>query len=291
MSVDPTKKIEIASLFNALFKSEKNHFIYQKGKELQLSCLPESTFYGPTSTVLLFFLSNKTTDLFLYTTDINTAQNKDELQKTIAQADQIVTIVSNHEFSLQKVPSKLSLTLGPGYFLTHTLFELIAQWPYCTPKERSDFFSQWSLQLSDWLISYVNEDAKLPLTIEKAITYIEQKNHDPHLSLEDTATYCNLSTRMLQKQFQRLGFSFSHYVNEIRLANAAIQLFKSEASITQIAFQCGFSSSAYFTKRFKERYEVTPKTYRQKMQATLSIDQKQHNDCPLAGSACQITAF
>ncbi len=291
MSVDPTKKIEIASLFNALFKSEKNHFIYQKGKELQLSCLPESTFYGPTSTVLLFVLSNKTTDLFLYTTDINTAQNKDELQKTIAQADQIVTIVSNHEFSLQKVPSKLSLTLGPGYFLTHTLFELIAQWPYCTPKERSDFFSQWSLQLSDWLISYVNEDAKLPLTIEKAITYIEQKNHDPHLSLENTAAYCNLSTRMLQKQFQRLGFSFSHYVNEIRLANAAIQLFKSEASITQIAFQCGFSSSAYFTKRFKERYEVTPKTYRQKMQATLSIDQKQHNDCPLAGSACQITTF
>jgi AraC-like DNA-binding protein len=35
------------------------------------------------------------------------------------------------------------------------------------------------------------------------------------------------------------------------------------SSITEIAFRCGFQSSQYFAKAFRERYGLTPSEYRQ----------------------------
>lgn len=289
--INQPNETELNFLFHTLIKSEKNHFICQNNKEIQLSCLPNPILDNTATTMMLFIHSNTKANLFLYSLDNVTSRQKKDLLDIINQADQIITVISNQDFLCSNVPWKISLRPGSGQFLGHTLFELVAQWPYCNPKERYDFFTQWFLLLSDWLATYISADDKSLQTIEKAFHYIEQKAHDSHLSLKDTAAHCNLSSRMLQKKFQSFGFSFSRYVNELRLSNAAIQLFKSNDSITQIAFQCGFSSSAYFTKRFKERFEITPKDYRQKMKNTLIIDQRQHNDCPLVCSDCQLATF
>lgn len=53
------------------------------------------------------------------------------------------------------------------------------------------------------------------------------------------------------------------YLNDIRLEKASQQLTQAtEKNITEIAFDCGFSSNQYFTRVFKERYGMSPLRFR-----------------------------
>jgi AraC-like DNA-binding protein len=49
-----------------------------------------------------------------------------------------------------------------------------------------------------------------------------------------------------------------------RIERAARKLDGSDASITQIAFDCGFNDLSYFIKTFKEIKGVSPSKYRKK---------------------------
>ena len=56
------------------------------------------------------------------------------------------------------------------------------------------------------------------------------------------------------------------YLNRCRLAFAAEQLInRSDLSITDIAFNCGFQSSQYFATRFKKQYGSRPRDYRNRI--------------------------
>ena len=53
------------------------------------------------------------------------------------------------------------------------------------------------------------------------------------------------------------------YVQQLRLEYAAKLLVEQpELSIVQIAADCGYSSSAYFTDRFRQQFGVTPSEFR-----------------------------
>ncbi|HPJ00729.1 MAG TPA: helix-turn-helix transcriptional regulator [Enterococcus sp.] len=52
------------------------------------------------------------------------------------------------------------------------------------------------------------------------------------------------------------------YINEYRLFQASKLLKLTPLSIEEITKKCGFSTSSYFGKQFKEVYGVTPLHYR-----------------------------
>jgi AraC family L-rhamnose operon regulatory protein RhaS len=53
------------------------------------------------------------------------------------------------------------------------------------------------------------------------------------------------------------------YISQLRLENAAALLSADrQMSVTEIAFRCGFQSSQYFARSFRERYGHTPSDYR-----------------------------
>jgi two-component system response regulator YesN len=56
--------------------------------------------------------------------------------------------------------------------------------------------------------------------------------------------------------------SFIKCVNRVRTENAKKLLAITEKSITEISFECGFSSTSYFIKIFRELTGMTPKIYR-----------------------------
>lgn len=66
------------------------------------------------------------------------------------------------------------------------------------------------------------------------------------------------------------------YVNEQRLARAAMLLATSTANVTEIASRCGFESASYFTRRFRERYDVSPRAYRRQRQASVVPEPAAH---------------
>jgi AraC-like DNA-binding protein len=53
------------------------------------------------------------------------------------------------------------------------------------------------------------------------------------------------------------------YLNRYRVKQAKVLLAQGEKSITEVALESGFSSSAYFSRVFRSETGLTPYDYRQ----------------------------
>lgn len=96
---------------------------------------------------------------------------------------------------------------------------------------------------------------------------IEERLHDPELNAETVAAALGWSSRSLHRYFHdALGCTFSDYMWQQRLTRCAEQLqdpVHSNLSITDIAYQLGFSSSSHFSRSFKSSFGMSPRAYRQ----------------------------
>lgn len=91
-----------------------------------------------------------------------------------------------------------------------------------------------------------------------------QKNYsDWEFKSEELASLLNMSARTLQRKLKAVtGQTPSGFINEYRMVQAAELLQKTDASITDIAFQVGYDESSHFTRMFKKVYDVSPSQYR-----------------------------
>lgn len=97
--------------------------------------------------------------------------------------------------------------------------------------------------------------------IEKAISYIKS-NLTEDLSLEALASAVSLSPIHFHNSFKRaVGKTLRDYVEEQRLKKAVGLLISTNYSLTEIAFECGFSSQSYFSCVFKRKMKKTPREY------------------------------
>jgi AraC-like DNA-binding protein len=81
--------------------------------------------------------------------------------------------------------------------------------------------------------------------------------------MEDAAAQVHVSPAAFSRFFRRsLGKTFTEYVNDLRCAEAANQLRRSDKPIAALAQDCGFSTLSHFNKQFLLRYEQTPRHYR-----------------------------
>ena len=96
--------------------------------------------------------------------------------------------------------------------------------------------------------------------IEQAIEYI-QKNFSTDISLVSIATMCSVSSEHFSRMFKKeTGFGFNKYLNLLRLQKAYAMLKQSsDITVSQVASECGFSDSNYFSTKFKELYGLPPK--------------------------------
>jgi AraC-like DNA-binding protein len=80
------------------------------------------------------------------------------------------------------------------------------------------------------------------------------------------AEHCGLGTTTFSKYCRELVNSGPmEFLNHCRLDSAARMLLqKTDQSITEIAFMCGFNSSQYFATCFRKRFRYTPNDYRQR---------------------------
>lgn len=90
-------------------------------------------------------------------------------------------------------------------------------------------------------------------------------HYSEKLTLAEIASNAGLGVREAQRCFQRvLHQSPSEYLIAYRLNNAKKMLLETNASITEIAFHCGFSDAPYFSKTFRKDTGITPMEYRKK---------------------------
>jgi AraC-like DNA-binding protein len=95
--------------------------------------------------------------------------------------------------------------------------------------------------------------------------YVERHLREAGLTATAVAQGLGLSSRYVRMVFESESESISDYILRRRLEECARQLTQGlwqSRSITDTAFDWGFSSMAHFTRAFKERFAVTPSEYR-----------------------------
>lgn len=101
--------------------------------------------------------------------------------------------------------------------------------------------------------------------INRVIDYIE--NHiDEELSLEVLAGVADFSPFHFHRVFgAMMGETLNHFIQRIRVEKSAMKLAANpKSSITDIAFDCGFSGSAAFSRFFREVFNMSPSQWRSK---------------------------
>lgn len=90
------------------------------------------------------------------------------------------------------------------------------------------------------------------------------RNYAQKLTIKELCVYFHCSKSTLINSFEsRYHTSVNRYITSYRLEQASVLLRESDATICEIALQCGFSDQGYFSKVFQKEMGMTPTAYRQ----------------------------
>jgi AraC-like DNA-binding protein len=101
--------------------------------------------------------------------------------------------------------------------------------------------------------------------IKNCLDYITLHLHE-NISLENLAELSHLSLSRFKKRFKvETGVPPGDYILRRKIEQAVLLLKESDKSITDIAFDLGFSSSQYFATVFKRYQSFSPSTHRNRL--------------------------
>ena len=88
---------------------------------------------------------------------------------------------------------------------------------------------------------------------------VEARLEDSELSVEDLAADMNLSRVQLYRKVKSLtGSTPVELLRTARLKRAYQLLLTTDKSVSEVAYQVGFTAPSYFTKCFKDEYGKLP---------------------------------
>lgn len=124
-------------------------------------------------------------------------------------------------------------------------------------------FMQLAVSLSRAYSSTPTEESLDLLRIGDAIAHIET-HYTEKITLDELAKKSHLSKRHFTRVFQEcIGRSPIDHLIHVRCQKAAELLKGTDRTITDIAFDCGFADSNYFTRCFRKTIGQTPRQYRE----------------------------
>lgn len=122
--------------------------------------------------------------------------------------------------------------------------------------------------------------------MDKVMEIIEQEMENGDFNVDMLATQMSISrTKLFSKLKAITGQTPADFIMTLRLKRAAFLLKNNmELNIAEISDQVGFNVPKYFSKCFKERYHITPQTYRkgdiplsENEETTNNVDSKMQN--------------
>lgn len=102
----------------------------------------------------------------------------------------------------------------------------------------------------------------------KAIDYIDKNYYKP-INVESISKHCHISSSYLQHLFLKYcNEGLSSYLRKKRIDVACELLCSSNRSVREIALDCGFYDTDYFSVIFKKIHGVSPLAYRKRHKIT-----------------------
>ena len=97
--------------------------------------------------------------------------------------------------------------------------------------------------------------------IDNIISYVKS-DLTRNLCLDAISEYISISPIYLHRIFKEATeVTLREFVEEERLKKAVLLLTTTELNLTEIAFECGFSSQSYFSSVFKRKMNMSPRRY------------------------------
>lgn len=116
---------------------------------------------------------------------------------------------------------------------------------------------------------FAEKQKSVSVGVSKAIAQAKRyivKNYNKNIRLKDVANHVFLSPNYFHKLFtQAMGVTPHQYIINQKINAAKKMLLESDATITDIVIDCGFSSQSYFNAIFKREVKITPNDYRRSM--------------------------
>lgn len=170
-------------------------------------------------------------------------------------------------FPRERIPvsAVLNTTQGLGRIATEYCASLATEGSRLDENIRAGLGGQLMDMLAFALLTSEGDMPTMDSSVKKARLrsvqqWMEANVADPTLSLEKVAAANGMSLRYLHVLFEACEMSASEWIWNRRLQRAYDCLARGEGrSITAIAFDHGFNSSAHFSTMFRRKYGVSPR--------------------------------
>lgn len=136
-------------------------------------------------------------------------------------------------------------------------------------KKREGYREMQKLHLRQLLISIkryhidsTTKDIGNTYKVAEQISKYISENYGSDLSLSHLSQKFSVTPSYLSRFFKKsTGISLNEYINIVRITEAEKLLRSTDMSITEVAFECGFNDSNYFSAVFKKAKGITPKKF------------------------------
>jgi DNA-binding response OmpR family regulator len=112
----------------------------------------------------------------------------------------------------------------------------------------------------------VQTDSPDEKLLTQIVSYLENNLTNPQLSVENLSRQIGMSRSTLYTKLLELtGETPVEYIRSFRLSKAVALMGKSNITISEIAYQVGFSTPNYFAKSYKVKFNMLPSEFIAKM--------------------------
>ena len=119
-----------------------------------------------------------------------------------------------------------------------------------------------NVTIDEEVIRVLNPSEELFLT--QLMDYIEDNWNKPNFNVGNFSKELGYSKSQLYRKLKKLsGKSSNNFLRAFRLDKALGLLDKQNSNISEIAYETGFNSPAYFSKCFMDKYGILPSKYMQ----------------------------
>lgn len=126
----------------------------------------------------------------------------------------------------------------------------------------SSFRNTYTRQLKVVHTGVAVESSK-EIFLAKVVNYIDTNLNSPKFSVVDLSRHLAMSRGALYtKIFELTGVPPVEFIRSYKLDRAAILLLKSDLTVSQIAYETGFATPHYFSRSFKDKFNMLPTEYR-----------------------------
>lgn len=99
--------------------------------------------------------------------------------------------------------------------------------------------------------------------VRPALEYIHSRYDKERICVAELAALCGMSTAYLRTLFLKgFGLSPIQYINDLKLRRAAELLASGQYGVQQVCAMAGFEDESYFSRTFKKKFGVSPKSYK-----------------------------